>query len=741
YTLLEEKPKGFFIGKISDNVDLPLVLTDNATESLRYSFLTQGYPHSAFFNLTKDGLLYTSKQLDREDLCGFMDTCILEAEIAIQSTVNQFFRKEKLTVILQDINDHSPTFSSDSITLKISEAVSVNSSFILESALDRDVGENSLQGYNLVSDTDNFGIRVTKTLDGGTVVSLVVLRPLDHEERHFYEIVIVAKDGANPPNTGALSVNISVVDVNDNPPVFAAQKYNTTVNESAPINTSVTQVKATDRDSGINNVSQYRFSPLVPRDVKKYFHLDKSSGKITVSKSLHPIQGQTMQFIVECLDGGSPPLVAQAQVTINVEDSTNNPPSINLNLFENAEVSENASPGLTVGHVAVLDPDSDQNGLVRCSLFGDSFDIQGLGLNEYRVIVARKLDRERKATHKIVLTCKDAGKPQLNDTISFQIKIRDENDHAPIFRQMKYTGNISENTSPGQLILKVSAFDKDIGENSRITYIIPKSDEHGIKIDEHGQIISDRVFDRENTSQITFQVIAKDNGYPVQNASCTVTIFVMDVNDVRPKFQKPRYLFRTDENRLSGTIIGRINADDDDEGLNGEILYSIQLKFEELEYYPIKVTSEGTIRTTFPLDREIKSRYEFSVIASDRGTPSLSSSVEVIVEVNDQNDHAPEFVSPSSTNHSLSVPFHMHTNYALFTVIAKDKDEGANAYLEFILFPEDGHGMFKIESKSGVIRLSRFLTPNDIGIFELEVIVQDLGRPSLNSSVNFNITV
>ncbi|KAK6173365.1 hypothetical protein SNE40_016833 [Patella caerulea] len=741
YTLLEEKPAGFFIGKISDIADLQSTVTETALITLRYSFLTQGYPQSKLFNLTKDGQLYTAVKLDREDVCGFSDTCVLETEIAIQSTINQFFRKEKLKVTLEDINDNAPTFNKDSLTLEISEAVSVNSSFILESALDRDVGNNSLQGYDLISDSDIFDLKVVKNLDGGTVVSLVVLSSLDHEVRDLYTLTVVARDGGVSPRKAELKVIVSVLDINDNSPVFDPQAYNITVKESTAIGETVVQVTATDLDAQLNGVAYYRFSPLVPSEVLHYFALNESTGKITVFQSLHLVQGQMMRFIVECVDGGSPPLVAQTEVIISIEDSTNTPPTINLNLFADGKVSEFAQPGTTVAHVAVLDPDSSKNGIIRCFIISDAFEIQGLEQNDYKIVVSRTLDRENSQFHRVVLTCEDAGNPPMNDTKVFSIAVLDENDNAPFFKQFDYLGNITENTEPGQVIAKVEAVDMDDGENSKIYYYIPLGDEYGVKIRQNGEIISEKTFDREKTPKLKFKVFATDHGRPSRNSSCTVTIIVTDVNDVVPTFSQSRYTFKAKENQESGVVIGRLEAKDADEGLNSEILYNIQLLFDELEYYPIKVTTDGFIQTAFSLDREIKSSYQFVVVASDRGSQPLSSSTEVIIEVTDQNDHAPSIVSPSSMNHSMMVPYHMHTDYALFTVLAKDEDVGENAHLEFILQPENGHGIFKIDSVTGVIRLSRFLDGNDVGTYQIHATVRDMGTPSLNTSVDFNITI
>ncbi|ESO93926.1 hypothetical protein LOTGIDRAFT_209451 [Lottia gigantea] len=590
----EEKPNGTFVGNISDSSDLQTLLSDEVLGSLKYSFLVQGYPHSALFIIVNNtGIIYTSKVLDRETLCGFSDSCDLNLEVAVQSTISQFFRKEKVNVILNDVNDNKPEYSSSSVQVEISESVSVNSSYQLEAAVDRDIGNNSLKGYRLISDSDVFGLKTVQTLDGGSVVSLVVIKLLDHEKRDRYNVTVIAHDGGSPPMSSSLLVNIKIIDVNDNSPVFSSPAYNISVNEISAIDSVVVTLSATDADTSANGVALYRFSPLLRGDITKYFSINSTNGDVTVRSPLDLVQGKTMKGVVECIDHGSPPLIAQTLLTINIADTTNDRPSINLNLLADGKVSEYAQPGTTVAHVAVLDPDTGRNGIVRCLLQSKVFELQGLDVDEYKIIVARGIDRETDSSFDVTLTCVDAGEPPLNRSVSFNVQVKDENDNNPLFSKSIYRGNITENNMIGDVVLKVSASDIDTGLNGKIKFSSPE-----------------------------------------------VIIDVKDANDNKPIIIAPSGLnnsvslpYTTPEN----TLLVAVSARDADFEDNGDVSYLFAPGTPGQNVFQIG-SRNGLLKTKRELKIEDVGSYNLVVLATDGGVPPLVANVSIEVVVFSSNE-------------------------------------------------------------------------------------------------------
>ncbi|XP_041360250.1 protocadherin-11 X-linked-like [Gigantopelta aegis] len=752
---VQEEQENAFVGKISDQIDLDSSLSADALRSLRYTFLTQGYPFSSNFSIVNTtGQIYTRHSLDRDDICGFISNCLLELEVAIQSVNSQYFRKVRTHVYLDDVNDNAPVFPSRSISLRISEDVSVNSSYSIDGAIDRDIGVNSLQKYELQSGGGPFTLHVGDRLDGGKVVTLLVGRSLDREAADSYQLVVTATDGGIPAKSGRMLVNVTVIDVNDNSPVFVPSRYNVSVNETTPIGTMVVRVFAFDADSSENGVDHFRFSPIQAGSFRRYLDINKTTGEIFVISSLEKVQGETFSFVVECVDKGSPPLITQGAVLIEIADSINSAPSINLNLLSSGRVSEYAQPGTVVAHIAVLDPDSGRNGIVRCFISSDVFELQGLDVKEYKVIVVKALDREVQSQIDVSVTCEDAGLTPLNTTIYFTVEVRDENDHAPYFLKDMYTASLDENTKG--VITQVSARDFDLGVNGEIEYIIPNAWQVGVDVLPNGDIVSDKRFDRETTPKLAVTVFARDKGVPPRNSSTTVVITINDVNDVTPMFSKQLFLFKIRENKPPKTRIDRVLAFDLDAGVNKELTYYME-DITGDGNLALDLSTDGVLRTNMALDREAHQQYEFRVWVADRGQPSLSSSAVVVVDVTDQNDNPPIIQSPAPVNTSISVPHGTAPGTIIMVVIAHDVDVGVNAQFQFHLAsgqeriapraPNSDGGRrqtgetFGIDSISGELILKRSLTADDTGLYRVTVVVTDQGVPRLSSNVTMDILV
>lgn len=215
--------------------------------------MSQPDTNSALFSVgNTTGLLMTAARIDRESLCHFSENCRLLVYVAIQQSAGAYFVTVKVNVNIRDINDNDPQFPQNSMSVPVTENSGRESIDIIP-AMDLDIGKNTIQTFDVVAeDPTMFRLEVTPNLDGSLVPNLVVLRELDREERDFYKVVILAKDGGSPMRTGVLTLNITVEDVNDNPPEFTANEYNVNVNETLPRDTVVATVRATDRDIGFN---------------------------------------------------------------------------------------------------------------------------------------------------------------------------------------------------------------------------------------------------------------------------------------------------------------------------------------------------------------------------------------------------------------------------------------------------------------------------------------------------------
>ena len=746
YNISEELPAHSYIGNILNDTNLRTMVSEEDHVNLRYNFLIQDDPHIALFSLDElSGDLRTSsdpaRAMDRETLCPFTVRCVLTIEVAIKSTIDQFFRTVELEVVLQDVNDNRPTFPKNKTVVEIWESVSVNTPFPIVGAQDRDVGDNKLQRYTLVPDVESFQIEYTTKVDGTSEVNLLVKQELDHERHTHYNLQLIAEDGGNPPLTGVLEIYIKILDVNDNKPKFSFAYYNTTVDENVKLGTTILSVTATDADSGLNGEIVFRLSPHQSRKNLQLFSINSTTGSLSVIGDLQIEEEEKYDIIVEASDRGVKQFTTQTVVTVMVLDTVNNPPRIRVNLLSSRNfslVSEYANLGTVVAHIAVHDTDRGRNGIAHCQLLTHKyFELQGFDVNEYKVIVARLLDRELAPEHAVTVVCQDAAKPPQSANASFKVRVMDENDNAPHFSERYYSTSVYENNNIGDTLFSVSASDADEGNNKNVTYslvsnkfsILPKT----------GTIVANHVLDFETKKVWNLTVKATDGGNPPRSTSTWVLVNVKDRNDESPRFTRAVFMFRVSEGIKPKHIIGRVTAVDKETGKNGQIVYS---KITESSgNSPFHIFKNGTIIVQTSIDHENISKYEFQVMATDRGQPPLSSTARVVISIGDKNDNPPQIIFPNVTHHSVTVTFNHPIGAVVAVVVAYDGDSGANAKLRYVISSRNDSGRFQLDVNTGELYTTRAMESKDVGTYRLMIMVQDEGVPPLAAHIILQVYI
>lgn len=742
YSLPEEKEIGFLIGNVANDSNLDNELTDNERNNMKYTILDSKY--ASYFSVSEStSSLSVRKRLDRESLeeCEFSAVCELSIDIVAQSSVGTFFKKVKVKVIVTDINDHPPQFQESDKTLQLSEAFVVGSSSPIPGAVDMDSGDNGVKKYTLRPGDTPFSLRYVQYVDGSSAVSLVVNKTLDRESVDGYQLQVVAEDGGEPKLTGTLHLNVIITDVNDNPPSFNQSSYSVSVKEGLPIGTKIYNVRATDPDLNENGKVTYKLSPHQSDTIKQIFAVNSSTGDIYTLKPIAYSSDNPYKVIIEANDGAAVPLMSQATVFVTVLDSGNDAPVINVNLLSNTEVakiSENASVGAAVAHIAVSDDDTDENGLVTCSIAHDVFKLENIigEQNEYKVVVAQHLDRETTELYTVIITCIDGGSPPKNSSAQFDVQVLDENDHRPTFVKHRYDVTMDETRSPGAFVVKVSALDLDKGLNAEIEYFI-ESSFYDFKVDAFGNINANFVFDRETVSQMEFRVIAQDKGSSPLTGTTVVSINLTDINDNSPRFNKSVYIMHATENQEPGHYIGEVIASDLDLGKNAAIKFIADPVIDDIEVLP-----DGSIFTTARLDRESRPHgYSFNVVAYDEGTPPLNSTAHVTVFVVDENDNAPLILFPSPDNRTVQIVYEKPTNTVITSIIAVDNDTDNNAILRYSIVQIDMLNIFRINPVNGEITLARPLSSADMRSYFFTVEVKDTGIPEHRDRQNMTIII
>ncbi|KAM6408436.1 LOW QUALITY PROTEIN: uncharacterized protein O9250_007719 [Rhynochetos jubatus] len=624
YSVAEEAESGSVVANVAEDAGLA-----PAQLSARRARLASEDGRQHFRLDRGTGRLVVAERLDREELCGRSGTCTLPLELVLANPL-QFFRVE---VAVEDINDHSPVFPEEQVTLKIPERSDPGSRFPLEGARDLDVGSNSIQAYSIAPENDYFSVSLGNQTEDDKYVELVLGKPLDREEQAEVDFSLIAVDGGSPPRSGTTQIHIVVLDVNDNAPIFTQKVYVAQVLENTQEGSVVLTVVATDRDVGVNGDISYQFSQVMDKSLSA-FVIDPMSGEIKIRKPLDFEAAEKYELSVRATDGGG--LSAICKVLVEVVDVNDNAPELVVSSFS-SRLPENALPGTVVALFAVRDRDAGANGKVSCALEDQlSFSLRPAYKNYYELVTVSMLDREETARYILSVTAADAGSPPLTTTQTFTVDISDVNDNAPVFNQTSYTMYVRENNVPTALIGAVTAVDADVGPNAKVTYSLALAHPTEqppcscISVNSaNGHVFVLRPLDYEKVRQIEVLVRASDAGSPPLSANITVRLVVVDENDNAPLVLHPAQDGSPPSSELvpmsaeAGYLVTKVVAVDADSGQNSWLSYHL-LRATDPGLFVVGAQS-GEVRLRRAVTERDAVKQKLVVLVRDNGRPPLSA--------------------------------------------------------------------------------------------------------------------
>uniref|UniRef100_A0A336LSR0 CSON015170 protein n=1 Tax=Culicoides sonorensis TaxID=179676 RepID=A0A336LSR0_CULSO len=686
----------------------------------------------------KTGEIRTKRLLDREKRASY-------AFVAIP------INGEHIRVVIKvlDENDNSPMFPVSVMNIEFPENTPKDVKRTLYPAKDLDLGKFNTQKYNIISGNLNnaFKLAYHRERDSVLYLDLQINGLLDREITSSYTLVVEALDGGSPPLRGQMIVNITILDVNDNQPIFNQSRYFATVLENATVHSSVLQVYATDIDDGDNGKVEYYINRR-QSDRDMMFRIDSKTGLILVNKPLDFETKELHELVIVAKDSGDQPLETTAFVTIRVVNINDNQPVIDVIFLSDdatPKISEDAQPGEFVARISVNDPDSKTKySNVNVSLSGGEGHF-GLTTHDniiYLMIVSLPLDRELKANYTLNVVATDTGAPPLHAAKTIYLRITDINDNPPIFEKQTYYANIMEVADPGTSVIQVTAIDKDEGNNSIISYSLqdtPETHSQWFQIDrKSGLITTQSHIDCETEPVPKLTVLATDNGVPPLSSTATILITIHDINDNEPLFDQSFYNVSVAENETKGSCILTVSATDSDCGVNALVNYTIGDRFKKLNQFVIKADT-GEICIENELDYETRSSYEFPVIATDRG--GLSTTAVVKILLSDVNDNFPIFY-PREYNVSLREnDAYQATSTPIVQVVAKDIDFGKFGQVSYRIVTGNEAGIFRLDSTSGQLFVAKpnLLANNGLTFYHLNVTAIDGG--DLQSKTNAEIYI
>uniref|UniRef100_G1U7Y1 Protocadherin alpha subfamily C, 2 n=1 Tax=Oryctolagus cuniculus TaxID=9986 RepID=G1U7Y1_RABIT len=643
YSVPEEAQHGTFVGRLAQDLGLPLA------ELVPRLFRVASRAGGDLLEVNvQNGILFVNARMDREALCGRSAECSVHLEVVVERPLQVFH----VEVEVRDVNDNPPVFPMAVKHLFIAESRPLGSQFPLEGASDADVGANAQLTYTL-SPNEYFSLEKPSDSERVQGLGLVLRKSLDREEAPEIFLVLRVADGGKPELTGTAELLITVLDANDNAPVFDKALYVVKLPENVPNATLVIRVNASDLDEGLNGDIIYSFSTDVSQNVKSKFHIDAVTGQVIVKGNIDFEESRSYEILVEGTDRGQPPLSGHCRVIVEVEDTNDNVPVLEFKSLS-LPVREDAPVGTVIALITVSDRDSGANGQVSCALTPDvPFRLLSTFRNYYSLVLDSGLDRELVSGYGVVVTARDAGSPALRASASVWVEVADVNDNAPAFAQAEYTVFVRENNAPGCHLVTVSARDADARENARVSYSLVER-RVGERLlssyvsvhAESGRVHALQPLDREELELLRFEVSARDAGVPALGSNVTLQVFVLDENDHAPWVLPPRagaseaVPVWVSRSAGAGHVVAKVRAVDADAGYNAWLSYELQAAPNGAApggaRLPFRVgLYTGEISTTRSLDEADLARQRLLVLVKDHGEPALTATATVLLSLVD----------------------------------------------------------------------------------------------------------
>ncbi|XP_022160935.1 cadherin-87A isoform X1 [Myzus persicae] len=666
--------------------------------------------------------------------------------------------KITLDIHVKDIQNMPPIFHG-SLTTVISEDISVGTHILTVNAKDGDRGDPRSIVYDLIQNPMDYF-----SLDGLSG-DLSTAKPIDREtlsnNNGIITLTVRAREIFNGSalddklSSSTAIITITVQDVNDEPPVFNKRDYFILIPENIAPGTPLPNLNmsVTDSDIGANSEFSLRL-----HDESKLFVIEptKAIGSIDVGIKLannvkldyeDPNQRKFIVLVIASEPSEKYDLTSTATLTIQVTDVNDNPPEFDNNAYT-LTVNETATPGTIVGVVKATDRDSNPNIVYKLS--GPSADKFYVDKNSGIISVALCsnvgkapcLDYETQSNYYLTYIATDDNGNGQSNSVTIMVMVTDSNDNPPIFIQHSYTSLIDEGVTTFEPPLIVQAIDAD--KSSSIIYSIISGNEGNLfKIDQSsGEIfISSPNGLQRSKNNITLVIIASDGVY---SDEATVNIVVLDVNNNSPQFLLDSYNVSIHENEPIGFSVIRVEAIDEDLDMNANLTYHIQEG--SFNHFAIDHIT-GLIYTSSKLDFDQHSNYAIKTLSIDKGTPALTGSTTVFINIINVNNKSPEFTPTlQRTEVSEDVP----VGTVIYRLIAHDPDTSDENALNYSLdsseitgFSSNGNKLdnnldiknwFKIRASNGDVIIAKPIDRNIAAIVSLSVVVTDTSAPDVQQS-------
>lgn len=636
-----------------------------------------------------------------------------------------------LIVYIKDRNDNSPQFSKDSYHVNVAENISVGALIAKVDAMDVDSGNYGTQGIRYTSIAGSIAqLLKLDVVTGEITVKSTTGSFFDRElyEKHY--LSVEARDNLGEGNRNTVPLIISLSDINDNPPIFLQRKYETRLFENRRAFETPLQVEARDADVNGTRNSEVFFE-IMESEFSENFTIGSVSGVVKLRSPIdfekltrnHKSSIRPIQLMVQASDGGNPQLFSQVPVVINVQDENDFPPRFENSYYE-ATVTEELEGSTSILTVKAIDLDgSAPNNVVFYRILNGGSDKFVIGSESGVISVANgaSLDPDltdpKKTNYLLTVAALDGGDQQLISTCVVNITVLDINNKVPTINELE-TISIRENIPVGTFVYRLIA--NDLDKESVLRYFFDSDasearSENGVIVKQtefdymsafdlnptDGLIRIVKMLDREKIETVKIGIIVEDiasvNGKQI--ATAFLNIVITDENDNNPKFHKPFYRRSIVENSQIGSTILNVIATDADK--NKSVIYELDGPEEILNLVNLDAES-GEIIVQEKIDHELVQWLNFTVRAIDSGIPPRSSLADCFIQVVDENDNNPVFVTDFQ---NLTIYENQPIGQQIAVIEAHDADSGDFGKITFLINRLSSHGKFAIDPDSGVLKI------------------------------------
>ncbi|CRK94042.1 CLUMA_CG007566, isoform A, partial [Clunio marinus] len=693
----------------------------------------------------RSGLITTAGMFDRErqHVYNFMVVATDGGRYDARS------QRVPVQISIDDVNDQKPIFDKYPFSAQVGALVQPGQQLLQISATDADQGTNGEIVYSLGSDGASSKFRINPTTG-----VLSATQSLASENGKLLHIEVIARDKGNPQQTATGLIELRVGELSQGLPVLRFQKdvYNVTLMENTPVGYTVVQLNAV-RSDGRRQKTIYNFGS---GNEDGTFSINAATGDIRVRNAdkldferfqqkntvNNAGSGSAIRLIAVARTDSSPLLYAYCEVYISLQDENDNSPRFTQQQYS-AAVWEGKSKGTFVMQVNAHDADQGANSRVLYHIVDGNHDNAFIIEPAFSGIVKTNivLDREIRETYRLKVIATDEGVPQMTGTATIRIHVVDVNDNQPTFPPHSII-TVSEGTELGSILTTVSA--NDVDTNPAITYsFMGSSNETDFEdiattifsIDKFsGKVILQKQLDYEDRQEYQLRILASDMAHVAQT---TLTIRVTDVNDNPPIFQQPAYHSSLpDETGNANIEILTVNATDADSETNGVVKYSIK---NAPPGFTIGDDSGILYANLSRIQKPLKNDIQLTVVATDSGVPSLSSTTTVRIHINSKSHIKPHYLQHQyRTTINENTPKGTIVTKLLSVDSVSELSELNGIFFDIISGDDDG--IFEVTYPESFLILTKPLDREKNDYYHLRIQMMEVGMlPSMQKEDNSSI--